>query len=67
MPSAPIMTIWTLNTPWFHLFSDKYGLFLNDTLSIGDLSITPGIRYDRMRPVGDFYQPEPGGCLEPDR
>jgi vitamin B12 transporter len=52
-------------SPWFHLFSDKYGLFLNDTLAIGDLSITPGIRYDRMRPVGDFYSPSLGVAWNP--
>ncbi|MGA2152646.1 MAG: TonB-dependent receptor, partial [Geobacteraceae bacterium] len=52
-------------SPWFHLFSDKYGLFLNDTLTIGDLSVTPGIRYDRMRPVGDFYSPSLGVAWNP--
>lgn len=49
----------------FHLLSDKYGLFLNDTLAIGDLSITPGIRYDRMKPVGDFYSPSLGVAWNP--
>jgi vitamin B12 transporter len=42
------------------LFSDKYGLFLIDTLSFGNVAVTPGIRYDRMRPVGDFYSPSLG-------
>jgi vitamin B12 transporter len=45
--------------------SDKYGLFLNDTLAIGDFSITPGIRYDRMRPVGDFFSPSLGIAWNP--
>jgi vitamin B12 transporter len=49
----------------FHLFSDKYGLFLNDTLAIGDFSITPGIRYDRMRPVGEFFSPSIGVAWNP--
>jgi vitamin B12 transporter len=47
------------------LLSDKYGVFLNDTLAIGDFSITPGIRYDRMRPVGDFYSPSLGVAWNP--
>jgi vitamin B12 transporter len=49
----------------FHLFSDKYGLFLNDTLSIGNLSITPGIRYDKMRPLGEFFSPSIGFAWNP--
>ncbi|HEX2769658.1 MAG TPA: TonB-dependent receptor, partial [Geobacteraceae bacterium] len=51
--------------PWFHRFSDKYGVFLNDTLSLGDFGITPGIRYDRMRPVGDFFSPSLGVAWNP--
>lgn len=51
--------------PWFHLYSDKYGVFLNDTLSLGDFSISSGIRYDRMRPVGDFYSPSLGVAWNP--
>ncbi|HYS43057.1 MAG TPA: TonB-dependent receptor, partial [Geobacteraceae bacterium] len=42
------------------LFSDKYGLFVIDTLSFGNVAVTPGIRYDRMRQVGDFYSPSLG-------
>ena len=49
----------------FQLSSDKYGLFLNDTLAIGDFSITPGIRYDRMRPVGEFFSPSLGVAWNP--
>jgi vitamin B12 transporter len=47
------------------LFSDKYGVFLNDTLSVGKFSITPGIRYDRMRPVDDFFSPSFGVAWNP--
>ena len=47
------------------LFSDKYGVFLNDTLAIGDFAVTPGIRYDRMRPVGDFFSPSLGIAWNP--
>ncbi len=49
----------------FHVFSDKYGIFLNDTLAIGDVSGSLGIRYDRMRPVGDFYSPSLGIAWNP--
>ncbi len=47
------------------LFSDKYGVFLNDTLALGDFAVTPGIRYDRMRPVGDFFSPSLGVAWNP--
>jgi vitamin B12 transporter len=47
------------------LISDKYGLFVNDTLAIGDFSVTPSIRYDRMRPVGDFFSPSLGVAWNP--
>lgn len=43
-----------------HLKSDKWGVFLNDTFTFGELAITPGIRYDRMKPVGDFISPSLG-------
>jgi vitamin B12 transporter len=51
--------------PGFHILSDKYGLFLNDTLAIGDVSITPGFRYDQMRPVRDFFSPSLGIAWNP--
>jgi vitamin B12 transporter len=51
--------------PWFHRFTDKYGLFLSDSLFLGDFSITPGIRYDEMRPVGDFVSPSLGIAWNP--
>jgi vitamin B12 transporter len=47
------------------LFSDKYGVFLNDTLVIGDFAVTPGFRYDRMRPVGGFFSPSLGVAWNP--
>jgi len=48
-----------------NLFSDKYGVYLNDTITVGDFSVSPGIRYDRMRPVGDFYSPSLGVAWNP--
>ena len=47
------------------LTSDKYGVFVDDNLSIGDFSVTPGIRFDRMRPVGDFFSPSLGVAWNP--
>jgi len=38
----------------------KWAIFLNDTLSIGDLSVTPGIRYDENNISGDFTSPSLG-------
>jgi vitamin B12 transporter len=35
-------------------------LFINDTVSIGHLSITPGIRYDQTNTNGDFTSPSLG-------
>jgi vitamin B12 transporter len=42
------------------LNSDKFGLFLIDTMNFDRLAVTPGIRYDRMNPVGDFFSPSLG-------
>jgi vitamin B12 transporter len=47
------------------LLSDKYGVFLNDTLAIGNFSISPGFRYDQMRPMGDFFSPSLGVAWNP--
>jgi len=47
------------------LHSDKWGGFLNDTLLFKDLAISPGIRYDRMNPVGDFFSPSLGIAWNP--
>jgi len=49
----------------FRVYSDKYGIFLNDTIVLGDFTVTPGIRYDRMRPVGDFFSPSLGIAWNP--
>ncbi|MBI4847334.1 MAG: TonB-dependent receptor [Nitrospirae bacterium] len=38
----------------------KWAVFVNDTISIGDLSITPGIRYDKNNVNGDFTSPSLG-------
>jgi vitamin B12 transporter len=38
----------------------EIALFINDTVSIGHLSMTPGIRYDRTNTNGDFTSPSLG-------
>lgn len=38
----------------------KYAAYLNDTLSIGKFSITPGIRLDRADIIGNFISPSLG-------
>ena len=43
-----------------HFTTEKWGIFLNDTVTLGAVAITPGLRYDRMHPVGDFISPSLG-------
>lgn len=38
----------------------KWALFINDTISIGDLSVTPGIRYDKDSIAVNFLSPSLG-------
>ena len=45
--------------------SNKWGIFLNDSLLYKDIAISPGIRYDRMNPVGDFFSPSLGIAWNP--
>ena len=33
--------------------SDQWGVFLNDTLTLGNFSLTPGIRFDRLHQTGN--------------
>lgn len=42
------------------LKGEKWGLFLNDTFSLGAFAITPGVRYDRLNQVGGFISPSLG-------
>lgn len=43
----------------------KWGVFANDTISIGDFSITPGLRYDNTTTGGDFISPSLGVTYKP--
>lgn len=38
----------------------KYGLFINDTIKINSVSITPGLRYDNTNIGGDIISPSLG-------
>lgn len=40
--------------------SDKWGIFFNDTITLGNVAVTPGIRYDQLHPVGNFISPSLG-------
>ncbi len=39
---------------------EKWAVFINDTISMGDLTITPGIRFDHNNADGDFTSPSIG-------
>lgn len=43
-----------------HFTTDKWGVFANDTLTLGNFAVTPGIRFDRMRQVGNSWSPSFG-------
>ena len=43
---------------------DKWGIFANDTVAFGPLTVTPGIRFDRDSLSGDFVSPSIGTTLE---
>ncbi len=47
--------------------SDKFGVFLNDIIyfRVANLTFTPGVRYDRMNPIGDFTSPSLGVAWNP--
>lgn len=39
---------------------DKWALYANDTVRLGPVSITPGVRYDHTSTNGDFWSPSLG-------
>jgi vitamin B12 transporter len=47
--------------------SDKFGVFLSDVINLkgANLTFTPGVRYDRMNPIGDFTSPSLGVAWNP--
>lgn len=42
----------------------KWSIFVNDTIILNKLSITPGLRYDNTDPFGDFISPSLGITYE---
>lgn len=40
---------------------DNYALFVNDTIAVGVLSVTPGLRYDHSSLAGGLLSPSLGG------
>ena len=44
--------------------SDRWAFFANDTISLGRLSVTPGIRYDNTDTNGDFISPSLGATYK---
>ncbi len=40
--------------------TDRWGVYLNDTISLGDLTIIPGIRFDRPNVTSDQVSPSLG-------
>lgn len=39
----------------FRRIADRYSLYLNDTLTVGSLSLNPGVRYDHTQTNGNLF------------
>jgi len=44
--------------------ADRWGLFLNDTISLGSFSITPGLRFDRPQTAPDQFSASLGATWQ---
>jgi vitamin B12 transporter len=44
--------------------ADRWGAYLNDTITLGDFSITPGARFDHTQTSGDQYSYSLGGTWQ---
>ncbi|MBI5409630.1 MAG: TonB-dependent receptor [Nitrospirae bacterium] len=43
---------------------DKWAVYVNDTITLGKLSVTPGVRYDRNSETGSFTSPSLGATYK---
>jgi vitamin B12 transporter len=48
----------------FNRKSDRWGLFLNDTISLGRFSLTPGLRFDRPQTASDQFSASLGATWQ---
>jgi len=44
---------------------EKWAIYLNDTITLGKFSVTPGLRYDHTSTNGDFWSPSIGVTFSP--
>lgn len=44
---------------------EKWAIYLNDTITVGMFSLTPGLRYDHTSTNGDFWSPSVGVTFSP--
>jgi len=43
---------------------DRWGIYLNDTLTLGPVSLAPGIRFDHTQTAGDQFSPSLGATWQ---
>lgn len=43
---------------------DRWGAYLNDTITMGPVSVTPGIRFDHTQTAGDQFSPSLGATWQ---
>jgi len=43
---------------------DRVGIFLNDTVTLGPVSVTPGVRFDHTQTAGDQFSPSLGATWQ---
>ncbi len=54
----------TKNYSPYNRKADRWGLFLNDTISLGSFSITPGLRFDRPQTAPDQFSASLGATWQ---
>jgi len=43
---------------------DRWGVYLNDTVTLGPVSVTPGVRFDHTQTAGDQFSPSIGATWQ---